>query len=451
MDDIAKKRAAALDFVFKDEGGYVERPTEGGGAGNMGVSFTTFQEWRKSQGLPPPTWADLKAMTKEEAGRIYGAKFFDPIHFDEMPLGVGYCVYDASVTGGPGGSLKILNKALGLPLLGSLWTPVTRWAVNHRDVPWLIGRLCDLRIETYRTFKLWPVVANAKGRTWGDIWTTRTNEVRKRALTMVGAYVVTDAPVVTGAPAAPIASPPATPPAPAAATPADKPEPAPAPAFPSAIAILNPSFIEPATSRWKGTVGAGFTIPEFRRYLGQRKFTTWRPQGIVLHNTDHPQLHSYSRKVKGELRQYEGWYETKGGGPVQRLKNIAHGYRTRGWKSGPHLFVDDERIWVFTPLETSGTHSPSYNGTHWALEMVGNFSLEAFNPKIRDMTVAALAIMCEARGLSPDTIIRHGSDPRTSHSDCPGKNVDIADIRKRVRAAMAEGADGDHEIDDDAA
>src|SRR5882757_9614145 len=97
---------AALDFVLKDEGGYAERPEEGGGAVNKGVTFTVFKAWRLKQNKPEPTWADLKAMTVEEAGQIYAAQFFEGVHFDDLPAGIDYCVLDAAVNGGVAGSIK---------------------------------------------------------------------------------------------------------------------------------------------------------------------------------------------------------------------------------------------------------------------------------------------------------------------------------------------------------
>lgn len=170
-----------MDWVRKHEGGYAERSTEGGGAVNMGVTFTVFKAWRLLGGQPEPTFADLKAMTRDEASAIYEAQYLAAVHFDDLPSGLDYAVYDASVLGGPTGALKLLQEALGLTVDG-VWGMVTRWAANHRPLPALIDKYCDTRLAKYRTFKTWNKVAVAKsGKTWGQIWTDRIEQVRKRA------------------------------------------------------------------------------------------------------------------------------------------------------------------------------------------------------------------------------------------------------------------------------
>jgi hypothetical protein len=45
------------------------------------------------------------------------------------------------------------------------------------------------------------------------------------------------------------------------------------------------------------------------------------------------------------------------------------------WSAGPHLFIADHLIWVFTALGTRGVHSPSWNAIWW-VELVGDYSTE---------------------------------------------------------------------------
>ncbi|HEY9657378.1 MAG TPA: glycosyl hydrolase 108 family protein [Allocoleopsis sp.] len=183
-------RRAVLDYVFAHEGGYAERPEEGGGAVNMGITFTVFKDWIKSHNVyAEPTWEDLKSLTRKEAEEIYVAKFLTPVHFDDFPAGIDYCVYDCSVNSGVAGSFKILQKALGLKPVNGKYDLRMKWAVNHRDPYEFIKLLCKTRLDTYRGYKTWNKIANptapkGKQKTWGQIWTDRVNAVENRAIAM---------------------------------------------------------------------------------------------------------------------------------------------------------------------------------------------------------------------------------------------------------------------------
>lgn len=175
---------------------------------------------------------------------------------------------------------------------------------------------------------------------------------------------------------------------------------------------------------WKGTVGKGFDREGFREYVLGLKFGKWRPQFVVLHNTASPTLAQW-HQVAGETR----------------MKNLASYYKGKGWSAGPHLFVADDLIWVFTRLTTSGVHSPSWNNRSWGVEMVGDFSKEPFDSGagalVRDNAVEALAVLHAVAGLDPGTLRFHKEDPKTTHN-CPGKLVDKAAMIHRVRERLAE-------------
>ena len=180
-------------------------------------------------------------------------------------------------------------------------------------------------------------------------------------------------------------------------------------------------------AEWKGIVGKSFVPATFDSYVSQMKFDQWRPQFVVLHNTANPKLSQW-HSVPGE----------------QRMKNLEHFYKnTQKWSAGPHLFVADDLIWVFTPLTVSGVHSPSWNSVAWGVEMVGDFSAEPFDAGVRDNAVAALATLHAVLGLDPKTLKLHTEDKKTTH-DCPGKNVVKQDMIDRITAEIAARHSGDH-------
>jgi hypothetical protein len=171
---------------------------------------------------------------------------------------------------------------------------------------------------------------------------------------------------------------------------------------------------------WKGIVGRGFSAAEFHEYVSELVWQAWRPQFVVVHNMAEP--------------KFAEWHNVSG---TMRMANLERYYRdVQHWSAGPHLFVADDLIWVFTPLTTPGVHSPSWNAISWGMELVGDYATESFTP-VRDNAIAALAALHSVAGLDPTTMRFHKEDPRTTHKGCPGKNVVKPALIAAVEAALA--------------
>jgi peptidoglycan hydrolase-like protein with peptidoglycan-binding domain len=178
---------------------------------------------------------------------------------------------------------------------------------------------------------------------------------------------------------------------------------------------------------WSDFSGRAYTPAETATRIASLTWTDWRPQGIILHNTASPTLAQ--------------WVES---GPKhdERIRNPQAYYEGMGWHGGPHWFVSRDYINEFSNPLRRGTHSPSFNATHFGIEMVGDFDREEFNSgdgaKVRDNAVFLMALLCKKFGWSPASVIKlHKEDPRTDH-DCPGKKVSKADVIARVQAKLAE-------------
>jgi len=187
-------------------------------------------------------------------------------------------------------------------------------------------------------------------------------------------------------------------------------------------------------SNWKGIVGSSFTPEEFDNYCHTLQWTAWRPSFIVLHNTAVPSL---AQRPKGLTKQH--------------ILNLESFYRdTQKWKAGPHLFIDDKQVWVFTPLTVSGTHSPSWNKVALGIEMLGDYEREPFNNgrglKVRQNTVAAIATLSAILGIDAQTMRIHREDPLTTHA-CPGKNVRKLEVIQEVNDLIVNRHAGEHPID----
>ena len=142
---------------------------------------------------------------------------------------------------------------------------------------------------------------------------------------------------------------------------------------------------------------------------------------MVLHNTQDPNLAQRPDGLTGQnILDLEAFFRDE-----------------QGWSSGPHLFVDDLQIWVFTPLTTPGTHAPGWNAISWGVEMLGDYDNEDFNSgrglQVQQNAVAAVAILNAALGVDPGTMRLHKEDPQTTHKYCPGNTVDKDAFIQAVR------------------
>ncbi|MBN9383487.1 MAG: N-acetylmuramoyl-L-alanine amidase [Chitinophagaceae bacterium] len=182
---------------------------------------------------------------------------------------------------------------------------------------------------------------------------------------------------------------------------------------------------------WKPIVGLSFTTDAFDTYCHSLTWNAWRPSFIVLHNTAEPNL-----------------ADRPNGFTQQSMKGFVEYYRDeQHWSAGPHLFIDDRKIWVFTPLTMSGVHSPSWNKLALGVEMLGNYATEPFNSgrgaAVRDNAVAAIATLSAVLGLDPATMKLHKEDPLTTHV-CPGKNVKKPAVIQAVKDLLVARHPGEH-------
>lgn len=191
-------------------------------------------------------------------------------------------------------------------------------------------------------------------------------------------------------------------------------------------------------------VKLALTQDGFRQYVDGLRWDGWRPSLIVLHNTAKPSLAQWIKSA--------GEDQAKGLAPGRtRINNLEKFFRVdNGWSGCPHLFVANDFIWIMNPLTAKGTHSPSWNSTSIGIEMIGDFAIEDDDTgeglKVKNNTVYATAVLCEAIGIDPRTQIRlHKEDPRTSH-DCPGR--DIAQDKAAIISAVQElMTGGEHDPD----
>jgi len=146
---------AFFPTLLKHEGGFVNDPVDPGGATNKGITMTTFQGCAKRFLGIDPTLANLKALTDEQAGKIYKPLYWDKVRGDDIALQeLAEIVFDFQVNVG-GNAAKLLQKVLNdmgaeppLAVDGDIG-PGTMTALNGMDQKTVYSRYKKGRIDYY--------------------------------------------------------------------------------------------------------------------------------------------------------------------------------------------------------------------------------------------------------------------------------------------------------------
>ncbi|NBS68269.1 hypothetical protein EBT31_05050 [bacterium] len=162
----------ALAHVLKSEGGYVNHPSDPGGRTNLGVTQRVWEEWVKHD----VDEKQMRELTPEMVAPLYQEKYWQRVKGDELPAGIDYCVFDASVNSGVGRASKWLQEVCGTQPDGVIGPMTLR--VAQAIVPTdLVNMYCDKRLAFLKELKTWE--------TFGKGWERRVEEVRSHALTMI--------------------------------------------------------------------------------------------------------------------------------------------------------------------------------------------------------------------------------------------------------------------------
>lgn len=149
---------------------------------------------------------------------------------------------------------------------------------------------------------------------------------------------------------------------------------------------------------------------EFEKYIGKKKVSR-KIDKIILHHTSD----TLGQWKRGEVSI--GYYKKL--------------YEGKGWKTGPHLFVAPEGIYLFTNINIQGIHANSGNKGSIGIEMVGNYDRKIPSGKIWNNTKRVLKILLDRFNLKPKDV--HFHREYNSKKSCPGRAVTKKWVRSETR------------------
>lgn len=164
-------------FVRKEEGGYVNDPSDSGGATKFGVTQSTYDLFRNAwkHELRP-----VRYITESEARKIY-EDFFNTAHADKLPAGLDMMHFDFAINAGPFQAAKTLQKVLGVTSDGKIG-PLTLQRVKELNTRDLILQYAEAR----RGFYTRLAEKRPKDAKFLKGWLKRVDRCESRSLTAHG-------------------------------------------------------------------------------------------------------------------------------------------------------------------------------------------------------------------------------------------------------------------------
>lgn len=164
-----------LELLLIHEGGFVNDRRDNGGMTNLGVTIRVWEEWVGH----PVSEKEMRNLTPLMVKALYKRKYWDACRADELISGVDYCVFDVSVNSGVGRAVKLLQQTIGVTVDGG-FGPATLAAVKkaEENSVELIEAYCTKRLEFLQSLKTFD--------TFGRGWSRRVEEVKDKALKMLG-------------------------------------------------------------------------------------------------------------------------------------------------------------------------------------------------------------------------------------------------------------------------
>lgn len=162
---------AALPFVLRWEGGFVDHPNDPGGATNKGVTQKVYDGWRQRQGQAARS---VREITDDEMHAIYESGYWRAAKCPLLGGPLDQVHFDTAVNMGVGRAVRFLQQAVGASVDGD-FGPGTERCVANADTGAALVAYCNTREAFYRSL----VARNPKLQVFLKGWMNRLNALRK--------------------------------------------------------------------------------------------------------------------------------------------------------------------------------------------------------------------------------------------------------------------------------
>ena len=164
---------SALNHVLQSEGLWSDNPADPGGATMKGITLETYRSWKVN---PHISKDDLKNISDQDVYNLYKQNYWDKVKGDDLPLGVDYAVFDASVNMGVDRASKLIQEAAGVPADGVIGNGTLQVIKNANPID-LINKFSDEKDAFYKSLPTFG--------TFGKGWLNRVAQVKSTSESMI--------------------------------------------------------------------------------------------------------------------------------------------------------------------------------------------------------------------------------------------------------------------------
>lgn len=188
---MSTKFRECLAFTLEYEGGYVNHPSDPGGATNKGISLRyarTLGSMVDINGDGVVNEEDIKIIPLDKVEMIYRNWFWRDIQGDVLPAGVDLAVFDFAVNSGGPRAVRTLQRIVGAVedgIMGPATLAAVQAYVKRTEGATfnLVLAICNERLTFLKTLRTWP--------TFGKGWTRRVRSCEREARELIGRPLLT--------------------------------------------------------------------------------------------------------------------------------------------------------------------------------------------------------------------------------------------------------------------
>jgi N-acetylmuramoyl-L-alanine amidase CwlA len=102
------------------------------------------------------------------------------------------------------------------------------------------------------------------------------------------------------------------------------------------------------------------------------------------------------------------------------MRGLQSYYQGKGWRAGPHLFIAEDGIWLFTPMNKTGIHAGRGNYRSIGIEVVGDYDTQKWDGATKKNAIGAIRALSGRLDINNEAIKFHRD---YSSKSCPGHSI----------------------------